>query len=118
MPEPKNYFHDKVILLLLAVNFFVAFLASVLILLRLGDGPSNNLIVQYRSNLGLSAYKTGSVNDLLEFVLFALLVLGIHFVLSLRTYKIERQLAITILGMSVLLLVVATIVSNALLVLR
>ena len=118
MPATKKYFHDKVVLLLLSATFFLAFLGSVLILLRLGDGQANNYIVQYRSNLGLSAYKTGSVGGLLEFVLFVVLVLIIQVVLSIKTYHIQRQLSMIILGMGVLLLVMAIIVSNALLVLR
>jgi len=118
MPATRKYFHDKVILLLLSANFFMAFLSSVLILLRLGDGRANNYIVQYRSDLGLSAYKTGTISGLLEFVLFILIVLAVHLVLSIRAYNIERQLSIIILSMGLLLLVIATIVSNALLVLR
>jgi len=118
MPTTKKYFHDKVVLLLLSANFFLAFLASVLILLRLGDGQANNYIVQYRSNLGLSAYKTGSIGDILEFVLFVVLILLVSVVMSIKTYHIQRQLSMIILAMGILLLVIATIVSNALLVLR
>jgi hypothetical protein len=74
--------------------------------------------VQYRSNLGLDAFKTGSVSGLLSFVGFAVLTPVIHTLLSLRTYAIHRQLAIVILALGVLLLVLAIIVSNALLILR
>ena len=118
MPATQKYFHDKVVLLLLSVNFFLAFLSSLLILLRLSDGEATNYIVQYRSNLGLSAYKTGGIGGLLEFVLFVVLILGVHLVLSIKTYHIQRQLSVTILSMGILLLVIATIVSNSLLVLR
>jgi hypothetical protein len=74
--------------------------------------------VQYRSNLGIDAFKTGSVRELLSFIIFAYIVLAIHTVLSVRAYRIERRLSVTILSLGVLLLVLTIIVSNALLVLR
>jgi hypothetical protein len=55
---------------------------------------------------------------MLSFVAFAGLVLAIHTFLSMKAYRIHRQLAITILSLGVLLLTLAIIVSNALLVLR
>jgi hypothetical protein len=118
MPATKKFIHDKTVLVLLSVNFFVAFISSVLILLRLGNGQGNNYIVQYRPSLGIGAFTRGSAADLLEFILFAALVLVVHTLLSLKTYHIKRELSLAILGMAVLLLVVSTIVSNALLVLR
>ena len=96
----------------------MALAASIFMLLRLSTNHGNGYIVQYRSNLGIDAFKTGSVGELLSFIGFALLVLAIHFVLSMRAYRIHRQLAVTILGLGVLLLLLTIIVSNALLVLR
>ncbi len=72
MPLSKKYLHDKFVLLLASINIFLALLCAVLILLRLGVGQgSEGYIVQYRANLGISAYKTGSVTTILSFVLFA-----------------------------------------------
>lgn len=118
MAMPKKYFHDHLVLLLLSIDTFLAFLASIFVLLRLSAGHGNGYIVQFRSNLGINAFKTGSVTELLSFIGFALLVLVVHTILSMRAYHIHRQLAITILGLGVLLLVLTIIVSNALLVLR
>lgn len=105
-------------LLLLSVNTFLALAASLLVLLRLSSGHGNAYIVQYRPSLGINAYKTGSVTELLAFIGFALLVLVIHTILSMRAYHIHRQLAVSILGLGILLLTLCIIVSNALLVLR
>jgi hypothetical protein len=88
------------------------------VLLRLSSNHGNGYIVQYRSNLGLDAFKTGTITELLSFVGYAILVPVVHTVLSLRTYSIHRQLSIIILALGVLLLILAIIVSNALLVLR
>ncbi|HEX7633147.1 MAG TPA: hypothetical protein VF401_02355 [Candidatus Saccharimonadales bacterium] len=118
MATPKKYFHDHLVLLLLSVNAFLAVAGSIFILVRLSTSHGNGYIVQYRSSLGINAFKTGSVVDLLAFVGFALLVLAIHAMLSLKVYHIHRQLAIAILSLGILLLLLTIIVSNALLVLR
>lgn len=118
MHIPKKYFHDRIILLLLTVNTFAALLTSLLILLRLDGGRTDGYIVQYRANLGLSAFKTGSSATLIAFIVFAILVLLFHTALSMKVYHARRHFAVAILGMALLLLTVAMIVSNALLVLR
>lgn len=118
MNIPQKYLHDRLILLLLSTNIFLAFLASVFMLLRLGSNHSNGYIVQYRPELGITAYQSGSIIDMLAFVGFALLVVTAHTVLSVKTYQIHRQLAVTILGLGIVLLILTIIVSNALLVLR
>lgn len=115
---PKKYFHDRLILLLLSVNVFLTFLASIWVLFKLDSGRSAGYIVQYRSSLGISALKTGDAGELVAFIGFALLVLAIHFVLSMRVYPIKREVSIVILMLGGLLLLGSIIVSNALLVLR
>lgn len=118
MAASKKYFHDHLVLLLLSVNAFLAVAGSIFILLRLSTSHGTGYIVQYRASLGIDAFKTGGITDLLGFVAFALLVLVIHTLLSLRAYEIHRQLAVTILSLGILLLVMTVIISNALLVLR
>lgn len=117
MTLPKKYVRDRVILLLLSVNAFLAILTVVLVTFRLGDG-SGSYIVQYRPNLGVNAFKAGGVSQLLSFAVFAVGIAAVNFVLSVRTYHIHRQLSIVILGVGSLLLLFGLIVSNALLVLR
>ncbi len=111
----KRYIHDRVILLLLSISTFLVLLGSLLIALRLG-GRNNGYIVQYRANLGISAFKTGSAWQLLSFIGFMLVVLVVNTMLSIRAYNIRREYATTILGMGLLLIVMAIVVSNALLV--
>ena len=118
MASSKKYFHDHLVLLLLSVNAFLAVAGSIFILLRLSTSHGTGYIVQYRASLGINAFKTGRIVDLLSFPVFALLVLAIHFVLSRRAYMIHRQLAIAILSLGILLLALTIIISNALLVLR
>ena len=117
MTIPKEYLRDRLVLLIVSVNAFLAFLLAVLTLLRL-DTSHSSYIVQYRSDAPINAFKSGSSTELLSFILFGFLVLTVHTVLSLRMYLIHRQLAVVALGLGTLLLVLAIIVSNALLVLR
>ena len=118
MHIPKKYFHDRVVLLLLSVNMFLAVLSSLLVLLRLDTGRTDSYIVQYRANLGLSEFKTGTSLEIISFILFSVIVLVIHTVLSMRTYHLRRHFSISLLGLALLLLSISLIVSNALLELR
>lgn len=118
MHIPKNYFQDRLVVLLLSVNTFLTLLCGVLILLKLDSGRAEGYIIQYRSNLGLSAFKSGDASTLISFILFSILVMIFHTLLSIRVYHIRRQFTVTVLAMGTLLLTVSIIVSNALLVLR
>ena len=108
-------------MLLLSVNIFLAVGASLFVLISLSAGHSNGYIVQCRdcsNSLAVNRFTNGDVAELLSFVVFALLVLAAHTVLSLRAYKIHRQLALAILALGILLLVLTIIISNSLLILR
>lgn len=118
MPLSKKYMHDKMILALVSVNILFAIICIILVLLRFGADGASGYIVQYRANLGISAFKTGDAGGILSFALFAPLIAAINIVLSVRIYEIRRQLAVTILALGAFILALAIIVSNALLVLR
>ncbi len=119
MPISRKFLHDKFILSLVSINVFAALVCIIFVLLRFGaDSNSNGYIVQYRANLGISAFKTGDLSSILSFTLFAPLVAVINTILSIRMYSIKRQLAIAVLFLGILLIALAIIVSNALLVLR
>ena len=118
MSIPKNYLRDRIVLLLLSVNAFLTLLGSVLILWKMASGQSGSYIVQYRANLGISAYTAGKVSDILVFVLFLFFIFVMNTLMSIRIYGHHRSYALTILGMGTLLSLLTIIVSNALLVLR
>lgn len=118
MHIPKNYFHDRIVLLLLSGSAFLALLTSILILLRLDTGRPDGYIVQYRANLGLSAFKSGGASVFISFIVFSAFVLAFHTMLSMRVYPIRRQFAVAILALGLLLLALSLIVTNALLVLH
>jgi hypothetical protein len=112
-----KYFHDRLVLLLLSVNAFLTLLTTLSVLFRL-QGGGDNFIVQYRANLGISAFQPGSVGQILSFVAFAAITFAIHAVLSWRAYFIRRELSLLVLVLGTLLLLLCVIVSDALLALR
>jgi len=118
MATKKAYFHDHFVLFLLTVNAFLAIFTAVVVFIRLSSVNGSSYIVQYRPSLGVSAFKTGSITDLISFGIFALFIMIISLLLSLRVYSISRQLAITVLSFGILLIVLDIIISNALIVLH
>lgn len=113
----SKYFHDRIVLLLLSVNAFLVMLTAVSVLFRL-QGGGDGFIVQYRANLGISAFKTGNVDQIIMFVVFAFAVFTIHGLIAWRTYDIRRQLSVVVLLLGSLLLLLGAIVSDALVALR
>lgn len=118
MPTQQKYFHDKVVLLLLSINTFLMLLSTFLVLFNLDSGQEEGYIVEYRSNLGISAFTRGDLADLVAFIVFAVLIAGFHWFISMKLYGIRRNFSIAVLSMGTLLLIINMIVSNALLVLR
>lgn len=118
MATPRKYFNDHFVLLLLSTNVFVALISIALVIARLTAAHSSTYIVQYRPLLGINAFKTGDVWELLGFIGFAVIALAVHFILSKKAYPLNRHLAISILTLGVLLLVLNVIVSNSLLALH
>jgi hypothetical protein len=117
MLSATKYFHDRLVLLLLSTNAFLALLTTLSILFRL-QGGSENYIVQYRSNLGTGAFEPGSVDQILVFIAYALVIFGVHTALSWKTYAIRRELSVLVLVLGTLLLLLCVIISDALLALR
>lgn len=115
MALSKKILHDKLVLTLLSANAFLAIACTLVVLLRFGADGGSDYIVQFRENLGIGAFKTGSLGGILSFIVFAVFVGAINIALSLRAYKLRRQLAVTVLALGVIVLTLAFIVSNLLL---
>lgn len=118
MPAYNKFFQDKIVLLLIGLNFFLVCATVFVIISRIIANSGSSYISQYRGDVGIGAFTTGSIIDFIYFIIFAILVVAFHFSLSLKTYHIRRQLSLVILLMSAFLLVITMIVSNSLLVLR
>ncbi|MDZ7785765.1 MAG: hypothetical protein U5L95_01420 [Candidatus Saccharibacteria bacterium] len=118
MSTPKKYFHDRLILLLLSVNAFLALAGSIMILFRIELDPSATYIVQFRENALFQSnrFVYGTSVELLAFVIFALAVFAFHFYISHKTFAIKRHFSIMFLGMGTVLLVLSIVVSNLLII--
>jgi hypothetical protein len=114
MATEKKYFHDKLVLLILSTNIFLAILSTLIITLKLGSSSPNFHIIQYRSDLGLSAFKNGTALSLYAFIVFIWLSLIINAILSYKTYHLRRDYSIIVLSLGLLLIVLSMRVSFSL----
>ncbi len=115
MAVKRKYYHDHLILLLNSVDIFLGIIVIGLLIVRLASQNHASYFIQYRPILGLNAFQTGSAINLISFGLFALLIMVVNSVLSFKVYLINRHFSIIILLSGALLLLVALLVSNALL---
>lgn len=120
MPTSKKYLYDKTILFLASLLVFVALITIFAILLRLGSGQGiSDYYIEYRQGPTHSIRgdfgPTGSVWSMLNFVWFTLVTVAFGFVLSVRTYKLKREVAVTVLALSIILLIITCVISNVLL---
>jgi hypothetical protein len=115
MTIPKDYLHDRIVLLLLSINSFLTLLGTVLILWQMSSGRGTTYLVTFRDLGGIPIYRYGSAVDFLGFIFLLFFVLGMHVVLSAKVYAHHRNYALTILGLGTLLSILTTIVSTSLL---
>lgn len=120
MNTPKRYLHDKVVLVLLSAIVFFAVFNALWVLLRLDSSRSaGRIVVQYRPSLGLSGYYyNGGKLGVLSLAIFSLFILVFHTIMSIKVYKIRRQLSLVILALGLLLILLTLVISNALFLLR
>jgi hypothetical protein len=116
---PKKYFYDKIVLLLLSILSFLVVITVLSVLIRITAGQgSGDYFIEYRSNAGISAFQTGDLMAVLSFIAFVGVTLIISVVLSMKSYRIKREISLIVLALGIVLTLVAAIVSNALLALR
>jgi hypothetical protein len=115
MRIPKHYLHDKTIIALLSANTVLFLFAALFVLLRIDPAEGSTHIVQYRSNMGIGAFKSGSISELRLLALFAVVQIVCSTILSVRLYVHRRHLAIAVLALTTFILVVTPVVTDALL---
>ena len=114
MSNPKTYFHDRLILLILSINTFLGLALIVTSLLSFNNSDAG-YIKEFRSDLGLDGYKAGGVIDIVAFALFAIILYAFQFIASTRIYHIRRHLSLIILLLTMIVYIFALMVLNALL---
>ena len=118
MTTPTKYFHDRSILVLLAINSILLVLGVLLVLFRLDASKGSSYVIQYRAGVALGEYKTGSGLDMSSFIFFLAVTFAFSVLISMRSYHDRRNISLAVLMMTSLLSLLAIIVSEALLVLR
>ena len=115
MKIPKHFFQDKTVLLLLGINSVLALFAVLYIVLRVDPAEATTRIVQYRSNLGIGAFKSGSTSEIQLIALFVVLQYVFSWVLSVRLYVHRRHMSLVVLSLTTFMLLLTPIVTDALL---
>lgn len=114
MPIQKSYFQDRLILLILSINTFLALALVVTSLLSISEADAG-FIKEFRSDLGLDGYKAGGVLDIVSFAVFSVLLYAFQLLSSVRIYHIRRHLSLIILVLALIVYIFTFMVINALL---
>lgn len=114
MELSKKFLHDRLILLLITLVTILLVIGVSLVLLRFDLSKNPTTIVSYRPNISGASYQSGKPIDIYSLAAFMLLSAAASIVLSVRVYAARRAVAVFILASCVLLLLMATIVANAL----
>lgn len=112
MKIAKNYYHDKSVLLLLAVNAGLLVLVLATVLLNVDTEASTTSIVSYRASRSIQV--SGPTGDLYDFALFGVIATTVATLLSIKLYNLRRHLAVTMLSLNVIVLALSLVVFNAL----
>lgn len=116
----KKYVYDKLVLFLLSALIFLTLAVVLSILLRVGSGQGiSDYYIEYRQGPHHSPAgdfsPTGSIWSMLNFIWFALVAMATTTAISIKAYKIKREISVVALVFGGLLVFLALIVSNVLL---
>ena len=114
MESTRKFFHDRLILLLIAAIAVVLVVGVSLILFRFDVSKNPTTIVAWRPNISGASYQSGKPIDIYAMAVFMAVTTLAALTLGIRTYYVKRYISIFVLGSSLLLLILATIVANAL----
>lgn len=113
-PSPKSFFHDRLILLILSINTFLALALIITALLSINDSDAG-YIKEFRSDLGLDGYKAGGVIDIVAFAVFSAILYIFQLLAATKIYHIRRHLSLIILLLTLIIYIFSLMVINALL---
>jgi uncharacterized protein (DUF983 family) len=112
---PKKFVHDRMVLTLLSVSLALVVLTVLDVGLRLSQ-TTGDFIAQCRNcQESIPTFTRGSVVDIFSFIVAAILIFGASLVMSARTYRIHRQLAVIVIILNIILLLFNLRVVDALL---
>lgn len=119
MTTPTQYFHDRTVLLLLALNSILVITGILFVLLHLDASKGTTYIIQCRMcDTAAHEFKGGSAFDIVGFIFFLLLTFGLSLLISRRVYGERRHVALAIMAMTSVLAIFGFLVSYSLFTLR
>jgi hypothetical protein len=111
---PKKYLHDRLVLLFITAIAVLVVIGVSIVLLRFDVSRNPTTIVAYRPNVSGTQYLSGKQIDIYSLSLFMVLISAAAVIISARVYEVKRPAAIFLLGSTVFLLILSTIVANSL----
>ena len=114
MDIPKKFLHDRVVLLLMTIIAILVVVGVSVVLLRFDVSRNPTTIVAYRPNVSGTQYLSGKPIDIYSLAIFMILTSVAAIVISARVYEVKKPAAMFLLGSTVFLLILSTIVANSL----
>lgn len=114
MDLPKKYLHDRAVLALITLVAALLVIGVSLVFLRFDVSKNPTTIVAYRPNISGSAYQSGKPIDIYAMAVFMVIAAVGAVFIGAKTYNVRRDVSVFILASSAFLIIVATIVANAL----
>ena len=114
MEIPKKFLHDRLVLLLVTAMAILVVIGVSLVLLRFDVSRNPTTIVAYRPNVTGTQYISGRPIDIYSMAVFMIFTAVAAILISSHIYVAKRQAALFLLGSTIFLLVLSTIVANSL----
>lgn len=114
MEIPKKFLHDRLVLLLVTVIAVLVVIGVSVVLLRFDVSRNPTTIVAYRPNVSGTQYLSGKPIDIYSLALFMIMTSSAAIIISSRIYAVKKPAAVFLLGSTVFLLIISTIVANSL----
>jgi len=114
MEIPKKFLHDRLVLLLVTAMAILVVIGVSLVLLRFDVSRNPTTIVAYRPNVTGTQYISGRPIDIYSMAVFMIFTAVAAILISSHIYAAKRQAALFLLGSTIFLLVLSTIVANSL----
>ncbi len=114
MEIPKKFLHDRLVLLLMTVIAILVVLGVSLVVLRFDVSRNPTTIVAYRPNVSGTQYISGKPVDIYSLAIFMIFISVAAAAISSRVYQAKRYAALFMLGSTIFLLILSTIVANSL----
>lgn len=114
MEVPKKFLHDRVVLLLVTLIAIIAVVGVSIVLIRFDVSKNPTTITAYRPNVAGADYQSGKPIDIYSLALFMIFTAVAAVMLGAKTYNVRRSISLFILSSSTFVLILSTIVANAL----